>query len=96
MNKNTCTDVMVDALHRDGGIGYSATLGVLHDALDPTMHLHAISTCDSAPTDLKVDLTIYHLVWCYFVVLLKMFNQMRSSQAHMNWVKYNNGLSETL
>lgn len=43
MNENTCADVVVDALHRNGGIGYSTTLGISHNAFDPTMHLQAIS-----------------------------------------------------
>lgn len=43
MNENTCADVVVDALHRNGGIGYSTTLGIPHNAFDPTMHLQAIS-----------------------------------------------------
>lgn len=43
MNESTCADVMVDALHRNGGIGYSTTLGIPHNAFDTTMHLQAIS-----------------------------------------------------
>lgn len=44
VSATTCADVVVDALHGDGGVGYSATLGVPHDTSDPTMHLRAATS----------------------------------------------------
>ena len=36
---DTCGDVMVNALHRDGGIGDGIALQITHEALDATMNL---------------------------------------------------------
>lgn len=35
----TCGDVMVNALHRDGGVGDGVSLQVTHKALDATVNL---------------------------------------------------------
>lgn len=80
MNKNTCTDVMVDALHRNGGIGYSTTLGIPHNAFDPTMHLQATSIEHlwNLPHRLE-NCLLYDMI----VMLFQIFKQMRSSQARM-------------
>lgn len=37
----TCGNVMVDTLHRDGGIGNCIALQVTHKALDATMNLNS-------------------------------------------------------
>ena len=39
LNAVTCGDVMVDALHRDGGIGDGVALEVTHEALDAAVNL---------------------------------------------------------
>lgn len=61
-NENTCADVMVDALHRNGGVGYSTTLGIPHNTSDTTMHLQAISMEYLwIPNRLE-----NHILWCDF------------------------------
>lgn len=39
LGADTCGDVMVNALHRDGGIGDGVALQVTHEALDATVNL---------------------------------------------------------
>lgn len=39
LGADTCGDVMVNALHRDGGIGDGVALQVTHEALDSTVNL---------------------------------------------------------
>lgn len=39
LDANTCGDVMVNALHRDGGVGNWVALQVTHKALDATVNL---------------------------------------------------------
>lgn len=38
-NADTCGDVMVNALHGDGGVGYGVSLEVAHEALYATVNL---------------------------------------------------------
>lgn len=39
LHADTCGDVMVDALHRDGGVGNGVALQVTNEALDTTVNL---------------------------------------------------------
>lgn len=40
LNANTCSDIMFNTLHRDGGIGNGVALKVTDKALNATVNLH--------------------------------------------------------
>lgn len=96
---------MVDALHRDGGIRYPATLGVPHNTFDPTMRLQTISTGQSNPPtpDTSRKWTPAFTVWCvlfYRAILLSFAdfepNETLSSPHDLSEYEVALGAAETL
>lgn len=77
LNTHTCADVVVDAIHRDGGIGYSSTLGVPHDPFDPAMHLRAISTGKKIGSIILMPSLFFFLSLQKWIWLLRLFSQRR-------------------